>query len=88
MRIVVPVGALIALMLVGVQPSAAATYEGPWCAKVAIGDGDFADRCDMRSFEMCLAEIRGMGASHCAPNPYYRGAVEEPRPRKPRPARQ
>jgi hypothetical protein len=82
MRIALMVGAFAALTLIGVQPGAA-VYEGPWCARVGIGEGAYVDRCDMRSFEMCLAEIRGMGASHCSQNPYYRGLAEAPRRRKP-----
>jgi len=50
---------------------AQALYEGPWCAIVMIGEGSVAERCDMRTFEMCLAEIRGQGASHCTQNPRY-----------------
>lgn len=90
MRIAMMVGTVAALAFVPLQPSAAAVYEGPWCAHVSIGDGDVAERCDMRSFEMCLAEIRGQGgASHCSPNPYYRGpAVDDARRRKSQRTRQ
>ncbi len=42
-----------------------------------IGEGSVAERCDMRSFEMCQLEIRGQGASHCTQNPRY--AAAEPR---------
>lgn len=49
-------------------------YQGPWCAIVMIGEGSIAERCDMRSFEMCQAEIRGQGASHCTQNPRYYAA--------------
>jgi hypothetical protein len=55
-------------------------YEGPWCAIVMIGEGSVAERCDMRSLEMCQAEIRGQGASHCTQNPrYYAKAPANPR---------
>jgi hypothetical protein len=53
-----------------------AIYNGPWCAIVMIGEGSIAQRCDMRSYEMCQQEIRGQGASHCVQNPRYRGPVE------------
>jgi hypothetical protein len=74
-------GVAAAAMMAATQP-AQAIYEGPWCAHVMIGEGSVAERCDMRSFEMCLAEIRGQGASHCTQNPRYRGP-SEPQRRKP-----
>lgn len=86
MRLGTLAAAVAALSLGGMQPgSGAALYEGPWCAHVSIGADDMAERCDMRSFAQCQEEIRGGGggASFCGPNPRYRGAVEEPRRRKP-----
>jgi hypothetical protein len=85
MKVVMLAGAVAALALVG-GPSQAATYEGPWCAHVSIGEGDIAAKCDMRSFEMCRAEIQSMGGpSYCSPNPYYRGpAAGDTRRQKPR----
>ena len=79
MRIVMIIGTLIALTLVGVRPSSA-IYEGPWCAHVSIGPGSMADRCDMRSFAMCIQEISGQG--HCTQNPRYMGTGETPLRRK------
>ena len=79
------VGALAAAGLwAAFQPGQAQAYEGPWCAHVMIGEGSVAERCDMRSFEMCLAEISGQGASHCSPNPRFRPTGEPQRPKKPR----
>jgi hypothetical protein len=72
-------GLAAAVVMTATQPAARALYEGPWCAIVMIGEGSVAERCDMRSFEMCLAEIRGQGASHCTQNPRYRGAPEPQR---------
>jgi hypothetical protein len=65
--------AAIALLFTGGAKSQA-LYEGPWCAIVMIGEGSVAERCDMRSFEMCQAEVRGQGASHCTQNPRYYSA--------------
>ena len=63
----------VALALVaGTRQSHA--YEGPWCAWFG-GGHDYFERCSMRSFEMCLREIRGTGGSTgCSPNPNYRPA--------------
>ena len=80
------VGALAAAgLFAAIQPSQAQLYQGPWCAHVMIGEGSVAERCDMRSFEMCLAEISGQGASHCTQNPRYQPASEPQRRKKARP---
>ena len=71
------------VILASTQPGKAA-YEGPWCAHVLIGEGSVAERCDMRSFEMCRAEIMGQGASHCTQNPRYRPAASAERGKKQR----
>ena len=69
--------------LFSVDARAQALYEGPWCAIVLIGEGSVAERCDMRSFEMCQEEIRGQGASHCTQNPrYYAKSQAQPKVRK------
>lgn len=69
--------ALAALAILGGTASSQTIYQGPWCAIVMIGEGSIAERCDMRSFEMCQLEIRGQGASHCTQNPRY--AAAEPK---------
>ena len=69
--------ALAALAMLGGTATSQTIYQGPWCAIVMIGEGSVAERCDMRSFEMCQLEIRGQGASHCTQNPRY--AAAEPR---------
>ena len=71
--------AALAIMLLPDGARSQALYNGPWCAIVMIGEGSIAERCDMRSFEMCQLEIRGQGASHCTQNPRYRGPVEPQR---------
>jgi hypothetical protein len=68
---------LAATALLAGKSHGQAIYQGPWCAIVMIGEGSIAERCDMRSFEMCQAEIRGQGASHCTQNPRY--AAAEPK---------
>ena len=51
-------------------------YEGPWCMHMTAGRGTVISRCDMRSYEMCRAEMGGLGGSYCTQNPYYRGPVQ------------
>lgn len=72
-----PAMAMVAFALLGGPASGQAIYEGPWCAIVMIGEGSVAERCDMRSFEMCQLEIRGQGASHCTQNPRYYSAANQ-----------
>ena len=74
MRIIMTIAAVAALSLAGVQPSSA-QYEGPWCANVSVGPGSVAERCYMRSFAMCLEEVKG-GQGSCTQNPRYRGGAE------------
>jgi hypothetical protein len=79
-RIVVFAGALSAALFAGTQTSSA--YEGPWCAHMSVGRGFVDNRCDMRSFAMCRAEIAGIPGAWCNHNPYYYAMAEEPRRRK------
>ena len=81
MRLVVALGALVMIQLTGARPAQAyqAYYDGPWCAQFWGGDTQFIN-CSMRSFEMCLNEIRGTGGNTlCSPNPRYRPMSEPAR---------
>jgi hypothetical protein len=82
MRIITLVAAAAALTALSAGHGAA-QYEGPWCANVSVGPGSVAERCDMRSFAMCLEEIKG-GQGSCTQNPRYRGVVVDERRRVPR----
>jgi hypothetical protein len=54
--------------------------EGPWCARFS-GGNDYIENCSMRSFAMCLREIRGTGGNAlCSPNPRaWPQAPDQPR---------
>jgi len=53
-----------------------------WCAQFWGGDTQIMN-CSMRSFDMCLNEIRGTGGNTlCSPNPRYRPNGVEPKPRR------
>ena len=70
MRLVVAFGALAAMAIGGAQP-AGAYEQGPWCALFWGGDDQY-ENCSMRSFDMCVAEIRGTGGNTlCSPNPHF-----------------
>jgi hypothetical protein len=66
--------AVIAIALSAAEPAAA--YEGPWCMHMTIARDSVVARCDMRSYEMCRAEMRAMGGTYCTQNPYYRGPAQ------------
>ena len=70
MRIMLMAGALVVISLLGTQPSAA-RYEGPWCVHESFGRAGEHVRCDMRSYEMCRAEMSGRGGTSCTQNPRY-----------------
>jgi hypothetical protein len=75
MRIIVLAVLAIALVIVTMPGHAT---EGPWCARFWGGD-DYYESCSLRSFEMCLDEIRGTGGNTvCSPNPRYRPAAVAP----------
>jgi Protein of unknown function (DUF3551) len=77
MRIIVVLAVLATVLVIVALPSHAS--EGPWCARSWGGD-DYYESCSMRSFAMCLSEIRGTGGNTvCSPNPRYRPASVGPR---------
>ncbi len=53
--------------------------DGPWCAR-SWGGSEYFENCNMRSFAMCLAEIRGIGGNTvCSPNPHLPRAAPDRR---------
>ena len=79
MRKFVVLGLSVWAVTASAGPSLA--YEdGPWCAR-SWGGSDYVENCNMQSFAMCLAEIRGSGGSTvCSPNPNERHAAPGRRP--------
>jgi hypothetical protein len=81
MRFLVVLGALAVFSIGDAQIGRAFAAEGPWCALFWGGDDQYED-CSMRSFETCLAEIRGTGGNTlCSPNPHYHAGSAAPAPR-------
>ncbi len=83
MRFVVALGPVVAIHLAGAAPGRAQSYvEGPWCAQFWGGDTQYMN-CSMRSFDMCLNEIRGTGGNTgCSPNPRYHPPQAAPAARR------
>jgi hypothetical protein len=63
-------GALASLAF-GFQPAAADYYGAPWCAVVAMGDGDMQWSCEYRSIEECRPNVLAGNRGWCNPNPYF-----------------
>lgn len=78
MRIAVLAAALAFTMTVGAE-AGHARYQGPWCMHMIAGDDIIEERCDMRSYEMCRAEMMGLSSAYCIQNPYYYARAYEPR---------
>src|SRR5262245_31743678 len=51
------VAAALASLAFGLQPAAADYYGAPWCAVVAMGDGDMQWSCEYRSIEECRPNV-------------------------------
>ena len=81
MRTIMLAGALAFISLLGTEPGFA-RYEGPWCMHESLGRDTIISRCDMRSYEMCRAEMGARGGTYCTENPYYWARANAPRPPK------
>ena len=82
------VATLAAALVFGLQPAAADYYAAPWCAVIAMGDGDMQWDCEYRSVEECRPNVLAGNRGWCNPNPYYVAASAEhrqPRKRRARP---
>ena len=51
MRTILGASAALVFMGFGLQPAAADNYAAPWCAVVAMGDGDMQWDCEFRTIE-------------------------------------
>ena len=77
-KITLTVGALALAVLIDARPSQGQAYEGPWCAWQRGGDGAYATRCDLTTYEACRAWINASPGTWCTENPRYRGPVGQP----------
>ena len=86
--ILVAIGALAALVFV-VRPAAADYYGAPWCAVIAMGDGDMQWDCEYRSIEECRPNVLAGNRGWCNPNPAFTASYKtaEQRHHRKRPVR-
>ena len=59
----------------GLQPATADFYAAPWCAVVAMGDGDMQWDCTFRTIEECRPHVLAGNRGWCNPNPYISAAA-------------
>jgi len=52
-------------------PAAADFYSEPWCAVIAMGDGDMQWDCEYRSIEECRPNVLAGNRGWCNPNPNF-----------------
>jgi hypothetical protein len=76
MRIIM--AAAVALLAVSFDMRVAGAAEWPWCLNIA-GEGG-SRSCGFASEAQCRASKTG-NSDTCSPNPLYRPAPDEPRPR-------
>jgi hypothetical protein len=73
-RTILAVGAVAVLTGFGLQPATADYYSAPWCAVVAMGDGDMQWDCEFRTIEECRPHVLSGNRGWCNPNPYISAA--------------
>jgi len=66
--------AAFATLVLAAQPAVADYRNAPWCAVVALGDGDMHWDCTYRSIEDCRPNVLAGNRGFCNPNPYWQPA--------------
>jgi len=64
-----------ALVFAG-QPVAADYYGAPWCAVIAMGDGDMQWDCEYRSIEECRPNVLAGNRGWCNLNPGFAASYQ------------
>ena len=77
-RTILGAGAALVFLGFGFQPAAADYYAAPWCAVVAMGDGDMQWDCEFRTIEECRPHVLAGNRGWCNPNPYLSAVPAAP----------
>jgi len=72
--------AIAAALLFVTQQAEADYYGAPWCAVVAMGDGDMQWDCEYRTIEECRPNVLAGNRGWCNPNPTLPYQPAEQRP--------
>jgi hypothetical protein len=62
-------------------PASADFYSQPWCAVIAMGDGDMRWDCEYRTIEECRPNVLAGNRGWCNPNPYLVASSAPERPK-------
>ena len=81
-RMIIAATAVLVFTGFGLQPAAADYYGAPWCAVIAMGDGDMQWDCQYRSIEECRPNVLAGNRGWCNPNPYFAAASTPAEPRR------
>lgn len=76
--------AVFIVLAVSQRPAAADYYGAPWCAVLAMGDGDMQWDCEYQSIEACRPNVLAGNRGWCNPNPYMAASFQPKENRRPR----
>jgi hypothetical protein len=80
-RTILAASAVLIFTSFGLYPAAADNYAAPWCAVVAMGDGDMQWDCEFRTIEECRPHVLAGNRGWCNPNPYIAASAAAPAPK-------
>jgi len=83
-RMILAASAVLIFTSFGLHPAAADNYAAPWCAVVAMGDGDMQWDCEFRTIEECRPHVLAGNRGWCNPNPYFAASAAAPVTKHPR----
>jgi hypothetical protein len=86
-RTILSVISTLAALLFVAQPAAADYYGAPWCAVIAMGDGDMQWDCEYRTIEECRPNVLAGNRGWCNLNPALPYRPTEQKPHRKRHAR-
>jgi hypothetical protein len=72
---------IVAVAAFNSGPATADFYSEPWCAVIAMGDGDMQWDCEYRTIEECRPNVLAGNRGWCNPNPYLVASSAPERPK-------
>ena len=79
-RIVWAAASAAALLLVDIHASQAGYGDAPWCAVIAVGNGEVYWDCQYETFAACVPNVIAGNRGFCNVNPTYRPVAATPAP--------
>jgi len=78
MRILLAIGGVAAVLCLEIPSSQALVGNAPWCAVIAIGDGEIEWDCEYQTIEQCAPNVVAGNRGFCNLNPYNVPAAGAP----------